>query len=319
MQIKKKYTWLVTGAAGFIGSNLVERLLKENQKVIGIDNFITGKKKNIYNLKRLSNSSNFKFIRGDIKSRDFVNKVTKKIDFVLHNAALGSVNRSIKYPEQSFDNNVLGFFNILNAAKDNKVKKFIYASSSSVYGDSASLPKKELFIGKALSPYATTKYINEELAYIYSKTYKLETVGLRYFNVFGKNQDPKSIYAAVIPKWIDLLKKNKTLKIFGDGKNSRDFCYVANVVEACILVSLKKLKNKFNIYNVACGERISLIKLSRILNKLFNENKKLKIRFSNPRKGDIKHSIASIKKISDELGYSPKFNVVDGLRVLKDL
>jgi len=316
IRIKKKYTWLITGVAGFIGSNLAERLISENQKVIGIDNFITGNKKNVSNLKK---TKNFIFIEGDIKNRNFTNQITKKIDFVLHNAALGSVNRSIKYPEQTFDNNVLGFFNILNSSKNNKVKKFIYASSSSVYGDSVTLPKSEKIIGKPLSPYAVTKYINEELAYIFSKTYNLNTTGLRYFNVFGKNQNPKSIYAAVIPKWIDQIKKNKKLEIFGDGKNSRDFCYVENIIDASILACLSKVKKNYNIYNVAYGKKTTLIELSKIINKIFGNKKKLNLKFSKPRKGDIKHSIANINKIKKELKFYPKYSLLSGLKLMKNL
>lgn len=306
---------LVTGGAGFIGSNLCEALLNLNNKVICLDNFSTGKEENIEELK---SNSNFKLLVGDIRNIEDCHKACKNVDFVLHQAALGSVPRSIIDPLTTNDVNISGFLNMLVAARDAKVKRFIYAASSSTYGDSKGLPKVEDVIGKPLSPYAITKYVNELYAEIFQKTYGLNSIGLRYFNVFGRRQDPNGAYAAVIPKFVMELMANESPVINGDGEFSRDFTYIDNVVQMNLLAISSSNENALNqIYNVAFGERTSLNKLVEILkDKLskFDANiRNIPIKHKAEREGDIPHSLASIEKAKKLLGYQPKYSIDLGL------
>ena len=316
--IENKFTWLVTGCAGFIGSNLLEFLLLQNQKVVGLDNFITGHQHNLDEV-RLSVGegywTNFTFIRGDIRDFETCLKVTKDVDFVLHQAALGSVPRSINDPITSHDVNVSGFVNMLKACVDNNIKRIVYASSSSVYGDEPTLPKKEDRIGNLLSPYATTKRANELYANVFAKTYNLQVVGLRYFNVFGKRQDPNGAYAAVIPLWFKELLNNELPVINGDGSTSRDFCYIENVVQMNIKAALTDNLNAINkVYNVACEEQTTL-------NQLFEYIKNLTIgsdvecapSYRGFRAGDVKHSLADISSARELIGYNPEHNLFSGL------
>mgnify|MGYP001289850817 CR=1 FL=1 len=307
---------LVTGGAGFIGSNLCEALIEKRNQVICLDNFSTGKRKNIEEL--LKNSS-FTFIEGDIRSIEDCLKSTKGVDFVLHQAALGSVPRSIKDPITSNDVNVSGFLNMLLASKENKVKRFVYAASSSTYGDSESLPKVEDVIGKPLSPYAITKYVNELYADVFSKTYGIETIGLRYFNVFGRRQDPKGAYAAVIPKFVSQLIKGESPVINGDGNISRDFTYIDNVIQANLLSLQTTNKKAINmIYNVAYGDRNTLNDLITYLKKYLSEFdaniSNVDVIYGPPRVGDIPHSQASIDKAKENLNYNPQFSLQKGLK-----
>lgn len=319
---KKKYNWLITGVAGFIGSNLLESLLRLDQKVVGIDNFSTGKKKNLEIIKSLVSKNqwnNFNFIRADICNFNLCNKACKNIDFVLHQAALGSVPRSIIDPISTNHSNIDGFVNIINAAKNQKVKSFTYASSSSVYGDHFAIPKKESKIGNPLSPYAVTKFTNELYAGVFYKNYGFSSIGLRYFNVFGKLQDPKGSYAAVIPKWISQISKNQKVLIYGDGKTTRDFCYIENVIQANLLAATAKENAKNHIYNIAVGKSITLLKAYQKIKSLLliNKNKKFsKLFFKSFRNGDIRHSTASIKKSQLMLGYMPTHNFDKGIKEL---
>jgi len=311
----KKIKWLVTGVAGFIGSNLAEFLLSCNQKVIGLDNFSTGNKKNIEVLKKKFKKK-FKFVKGDIKNINTCEKITKKIDVVLHNAALGSVPRSIKNPISTHESNSTGFLNILYASKKNKVKNFIFASSSSVYGNISSKFKNENFLGSPLSPYAVTKRENEEYAKVFSRIYNMNIVALRYFNVFGKNQSSNSVYAAVIPKWIKLLKNKKPITIFGDGNTTRDYCFVDNVIQANVLAAISKKNFSYQVFNVAVGKETSLDNLCLKIAKYFNIKKKIRIIYKKTRQGDIKRSVASINKIKNNLKYTPEFDIDRGLQKL---
>jgi UDP-N-acetylglucosamine 4-epimerase len=315
-----KYKILITGGAGFIGSNLCEHFLDQGHIVVCLDNFATGFKKNIETF--LSNPS-FKLIEGDIRNLDDCIKATEGVDYVLHHAALGSVPRSIKDPITTNDVNIGGFLNMLVASRDNKVKRFIYAASSSTYGDSPTLPKVEDKIGKPLSPYAITKYVNELYADIFSKTYGMECIGLRYFNVFGKRQDPNGAYAAVIPLWVKQLINHEQPVINGEGDYSRDFTYVANVVEVnekAILAPSDKITNKegYNnqVFNVAFGGNTNLKELFDILrdNLAKYDPKITKITpIHGPyRSGDIPHSQASIEKAKELLGYNPKYSAKEG-------
>ena len=320
--IKNKINrWLITGVAGFIGSNLLENLLKNNQRVLGIDNLSTGFNKNLNLVKRSVSKKqwkNFTFIKKSIEDYHSCIVACKDIDYVLHQAAIGSVPRSIKDPIFTNKSNVTGFLNILTAAKNAKVKNFVYASSSSVYGNNLKLPKIEKNIGDALSPYAYTKQINETYAKIFSKTYGLKCVGLRYFNVFGKNQNPNGVYAAVIPRWILNMINNQRIEIFGDGKTTRDFCFIDNVVQANISAAIRS-KTLNEVYNVANGNQISL-------NELFNEIKKnlkkngiiyaKKPKYLSFRSGDIRFSLASINKIKRKLKYKPVHNFRSGIQKL---
>jgi UDP-N-acetylglucosamine/UDP-N-acetylgalactosamine 4-epimerase len=307
---------LVTGGAGFIGSNLCEALLSKDNKVVCLDNFSTGKRENIA---EFLDDPNFTLIEGDIRELDDCLNAAKDVDYVLHQAALGSVPRSIKNPITSNDVNVSGFLNMLVAARDSGVKRFVFAASSSTYGDSQSMPKIEDIIGKPLSPYAITKYVNELYADIFSKTYGLETIGLRYFNVFGRKQDPNGAYAAVIPKFVSQLIKGESPVINGDGSYSRDFTYIDNVIQANILSLITQDKKAINtVYNVAYGERNTLNDLMKYLkqylskfdSKIFNVNV-----INGPnRAGDVPHSHASIDKAKENLNYNPQFTLQQGLK-----
>ena len=306
---------LITGGAGFIGSNLSEVLLEKGNTVICLDNFATGRKENIAHF--LSNP-NYTFIEGDIRNLTDCHQSVKNVDYVLHQAALGSVPRSIKDPITSNDVNVSGFLNMLVASRDAGVKRFIYAASSSTYGDSESLPKVEETIGKPLSPYAITKYVNELYADVFSKTYGLETIGLRYFNVFGRKQDPNGAYAAVIPKFVSQFMAGESPIINGDGEYSRDFTYIDNVIQANILCMLTENKEAINtVYNVAFGERNTLNDLITYLKESLSEFdpkiKDIQVAYGPNRVGDIPHSLASIDKAKNLLNYNPQYSLKKGL------
>ena len=312
--------WLITGVAGFIGSNLLLELLQNNCKVVGIDSFITGKEENLEYVKSLVSKSqwnNFTFFNDDLRDHNICQKVTKGIDIILHQAALGSVPRSVKDPILSSDININGFLNIIDAARLNNVDRLIYASSSSVYGDSIELPKVEDVTGNVLSPYALTKLVNEEQAKVFSRTYGIDVIGLRYFNVFGSMQDPNGEYAAVIPKWINSIMNQVPIEIFGDGNTSRDFCYIKNVIQANLLAATTSNPNALNqIYNVAFGGRTSLNDLFNIINTTcskFGFNYSLEPKYKDFRPGDIKHSNADISKIKKLLNYDPIYDVSKGL------
>jgi UDP-N-acetylglucosamine 4-epimerase len=315
IQITKKKI-LVTGGAGFIGSNLTEALLKLNNEVICLDNFATGKKENITPF--LTNP-NYTLIEGDIRNISDCKLAVKDVDYVLHQAALGSVPRSIKDPITSNEVNVTGFLNMLIASKDSGVQRFIYAASSSTYGDSESLPKVEDQIGKPLSPYAITKYVNELYADVFSKTYGLETIGLRYFNVFGRKQDPNGAYAAVIPKFVSQFMAGESPVINGDGEFSRDFTYIDNVIQANVLSMITENEEAINtVYNVAFGERNTLNDLIDCLKESLTiydpKIKDIQIKYGPNRAGDIPHSLASIDKAKNLLNYNPQYSLKQGLQ-----
>ena len=315
IELKNK-TILVTGGAGFIGSNLCEELLHLGNKVVCLENFATGKRENI---KEFLNDPNFTLIEGDIRKLEDCLKATKGVDYILHQAALGSVPRSIKDPITSNEVNVSGFLNMLVASRDNGVKRFVYAASSSTYGDSESMPKVEDVIGKPLSPYAITKYVNELYADVFSKTYGLETIGLRYFNVFGRRQDPKGAYAAVIPKFVSQLMKGESPVINGDGNYSRDFTYIDNVIQANLLSLVITNKKAINtVYNVAYGDRNTLNDLMGYLKKYLSEFdskiSNIQVIHGPNRVGDIPHSHASIAKAKKNLNYNPEFTLQQGLK-----
>lgn len=315
-------SWLITGVAGFIGSNLLEALLKLDQTVVGLDNFSTGHRRNLKEVQGLVTPeqwSRFSFHDGDICDLETCRRVTEGVDYVLHQAALGSVPRSINDPITSNKANVDGFLNMLVAARDSSVRRFVYAASSSTYGDHPGLPKVEDVIGKPLSPYAVTKYVNELYAEVFGKTYGLSTIGLRYFNVFGPRQDPNGAYAAVIPKWFSGLISGESIYINGDGKTSRDFCYVANAVQANILAATSQHSEAGNqIYNVAVGERTELIGLFEVIRDLLAEThpdkKDAQPVFRDFRTGDVRHSLADIGKAKRLLGYEPTHRIRGGLR-----
>jgi len=319
--LQNQKTWLVTGVAGFIGSNLAEALLKLNQKVISLDNFATG---HAYNLEHIQSSVTkeqwklFTFSKGDITNFETCQKITKNVDIVLHQAALGSVPRSIDTPVISNHANVTGFLNMLTASKDNGVKRFVYASSSSVYGDSQELPKVEASTGNLLSPYAVTKYVNELYMGVFQKCYGMEAIGLRYFNIFGKRQDPNGAYAAVIPKWIGQILKGEDLFINGDGETSRDFTYIENVIQANILAGTTNNTEAFGqAFNTAIGGRETLNNLySAIVKELEQKVPELTIKnaiYRDFRAGDIRHSNANINKMKELLGYEPTHSLEKGL------
>ena len=319
--IKNQKTWLITGVAGFIGSNLLETLLQLNQKVVGLDNFSTGYQHNLDEVKlsvSLEQWHNFNFIQGDITKLETCIDATKSIDIVLHQAALGSVPRSIDNPILTNHNNVTGFLNMLTSAKDNDVKRFVYASSSSVYGDSEELPKVESRTGNLLSPYAVTKYVNELYMGVFQKCYGMEVIGLRYFNVFGKRQDPNGAYAAVMPKWIFQILNGEDLFINGDGETSRDFTYIDNVIQANILAGTTTNEKAFGqVFNTAVGGRETLTNLYEAIVKGIQENLP-KLTISKPiyrdfRVGDIRHSNANIEKMKGMLGYEPTDTLESGL------
>tara|TARA_X000000368_G_scaffold417490_1_gene414042 strand:+ start:5177 stop:6166 length:990 start_codon:yes stop_codon:yes gene_type:complete len=313
----KNLNILVTGGAGFIGSNLCDFLVQLGCKnVVCLDNFSTGCKKNI---KHLLSKTNFNLIEGDIRNISDCNKACRDIDYVLHQAALGSVPRSVKDPITTNDVNISGFLNMLIACRDNHIKRFIFAASSSTYGDSNFLPKIEEKIGNPLSPYAITKYVNELYAKIFNDLYGLEYIGLRYFNVFGRKQDANSTYAAVIPKFIKKFINHESPVINGDGSFSRDFTYIDNIIEINILSIIVQNKSAINnIYNAACGERTSLLDLSNYLKEILKEYdkniEKIEIIHGPEREGDIPHSLASIEKAKNNLNYFPKYNLKEGLK-----
>ena len=314
--------WLITGVAGFIGSNLAEALLKLNQKVIGLDNFSTGHQYNLDEIKASVTKEqweNFNFQKGDITNIETCQNITKNVDIVLHQAALGSVPRSINNPILTNHNNVTGFLNMLTASKDNGVQRFVYASSSSVYGDSPELPKVEEHTGSLLSPYAVTKYVNELYMGVFQKCYGTQAIGLRYFNVFGKRQDPNGAYAAVMPKWISQILNGEEVFINGDGETSRDFTYIDNVVQANILAGLTTNEEAFGeAYNTAVGGRETLNNLYDAMVKGIKENlPDLEIKkpiYRDFRAGDIRHSNANIDKIQKKLGYEPTHTLERGLK-----
>jgi UDP-N-acetylglucosamine 4-epimerase len=314
--------WLVTGVAGFIGSNLAEALLKLNQKVISLDNFATGHRYNLEHIKSAVSEDewkNFTFIEGDITNYDTCIEITKGVDIVLHQAALGSVPRSIDNPVVSNNANVTGFLNMLTAAKENGVKRFVYASSSSVYGDSQELPKVESRTGNVLSPYAVTKAVNELYMGVFYKVYGFESIGLRYFNVFGKRQDPNGAYAAVMPKWIGQILNGEDVYINGDGETSRDFTYIDNVVQANIMAGMTTNTEAFaKAYNTAAGGRETLNNLYReIANGLKERLPELEIKepiYRDFRAGDIRHSNANIDQARELLGYEPTHTLEEGLK-----
>ena len=315
INIKNKKV-LVTGGAGFIGSNLCEALLEKQNKVVCLDNFATGKRENIAGF---LNNGNFTLIEGDIRNLEDCLKASQGVDYILHQAALGSVPRSIKDPITSNDVNVSGFLNMLVAARDNKVKRVVYAASSSTYGDSESIPKVEDIIGKPLSPYAITKYVNELYADIFSKTYGLETIGLRYFNVFGRKQDPNGAYAAVIPKFVSQLMAGDSPVINGDGNYSRDFTYIDNVIQANLLSLVTTNPKAINtVYNVAFGDRNTLNDLMGYLKENLSsfdpKIASLAVVNGPNRVGDIPHSHASVQKAKDLLKYNPQFSLQQGLK-----
>ncbi|TLX71067.1 SDR family oxidoreductase [Labilibacter sediminis] len=314
--ILKNKNVLVTGGAGFIGSNLIQRLLTQNNNVVCLDNFATGKRINIEPF--LSNPA-FKLVEGDIRNREDCDKAVAGCDVVLHQAALGSVPRSINDPKTSNDVNITGFVNVVLAARDAGVKRIVYAASSSTYGDSESLPKVEDTIGKPLSPYAVTKYVNELYADVFAKLYDLEIIGLRYFNVFGMRQDPDGAYAAVIPKFVKSLINHESPTINGDGSFSRDFTFIDNVVQANQLAATVESKEAVNtVYNVAFGERTSLNELIAYLKEFLSPYDisigDVKINYGPERLGDVPHSLASIDKAKTLLGYSPEYSVKEGLK-----
>lgn len=315
MSLENK-TILVTGGAGFIGSNIIEYLLKKNNRITCLDNFTTGKRENIENF--LSNP-HFKFIEGDITNLNDCDLACQGVDIILHQAALGSVPRSIENPLKTNDININGFLNILWSAKKNNIKRIVYAASSSTYGDSKKLPKIENEIGSPLSPYAVTKYVNELYAGVFSNLYGLELIGLRYFNVFGRKQDPNGAYAAAIPKFIKAFINHDSPIIHGDGSQSRDFTYIDNVIQANELAATTTNKNALNqVYNVACGEQSFLNdlveELKSLLSEFDSEIKNVEIQYGSERIGDIKHSLASIKKAEEFLQYQPSHNVKQGLK-----
>ncbi|HXT10467.1 MAG TPA: SDR family oxidoreductase [Candidatus Angelobacter sp.] len=318
---RDRKTWLLTGVAGFIGSNLLEALLRANQAVVGIDNFATGHQRNLDDVRKNVGEArweNFTFVRGDIVDLETCKRACAGVDYVLHQAAIGSVPRSIQNPIFTHQNNVDGFLNMLVAAKDAKVKRFVYASSSSVYGDHPALPKVEQTIGECLSPYAVSKRINELYADVFAKCYGFECIGLRYFNVFGPRQDPNGVYAAVIPKWIAAMLRAEAVYINGDGETSRDFCFVANVVQANLLAATTQNAGALNQrYNIAAARRTTLNQLFESLRDRltprFPQLKELKPVYRAFQPGDVRHSHADISKARELLGYNPTHDVDAGL------
>ena len=329
-----QYTWLVTGVAGFIGSNLLEKLLILNQKVIGLDNFETGYQHNIAQaLEDAKNSleaegrqftlDNFKLIEGDIRELDDCHAACAGVDYVLHQAALGSVPRSIENPIHTNKANIDGFLNMLVAAKDANVKRFVYAASSSTYGDHPALPKIEERIGNPLSPYSVTKVVNELYAGVFAKTYDFKTIGLRYFNIFGKRQNPNGAYAAVIPKWVSSILNNEDVFINGDGETSRDFCYIDNTVQMNLLAAMTDNDDATDqVYNVALNARTSLNQLYQMIEeRLLVRSKALSKKspvYRDFRAGDVLHSQADISKATRLLGYAPSHFIAEGLEVTMD-
>jgi UDP-N-acetylglucosamine 4-epimerase len=330
----EQHTWLITGVAGFIGSNLLETLLKLNQRVVGLDNFATGYQRNLDEVQTLVTPeqwANFSFIQGDIRNLDdcrsamtFTQRTAlstqHSVEYVLHEAALGSVPRSLEDPITTNETNISGFLNMLVAARDAKVKRFVYAASSSTYGDHPGLPKVEDKIGKPLSPYAVTKYVNELYADVFARTYGFNAIGLRYFNIFGPRQDPNGAYAAVIPKWIASMIKGEPVFINGDGETSRDFCFIENVRQINLLAATSENADAANqVYNVAVGDRTTLNQLYEQLKlnllQLYPHLQDAKPVYRDFRAGDVRHSLADISKSSSLLGYRPTHNISEGLKV----
>ncbi len=318
--INRPRVWLITGVAGFIGSNLLEALLKLNQRVIGLDNFATGHQANLDAVQTLVEPTqwkNFHFHQGDIRDLATCRNACEGVEHVLHQAALGSVPRSINDPITTNNVNVDGFLNMLVAAKDSGARTFTYAASSSTYGDHPSLPKIEETIGNPLSPYAVTKYVNELYAGVFSRVYGFHATGLRYFNVFGRRQDPKGAYAAVIPKWTAALLNNEEVFINGDGQTSRDFCYIDNVIQANILSATKETaSSQSEIYNIAVGQQTNLNELFKLIKQSLAAQGFLVDRqpkYREGRAGDVKHSLASIDKAARQLGYAPTHSVAQGM------
>lgn len=313
--------WLVTGAAGFIGSNLVETLLGLDQHVIGLDNFATGYRENLKEVQHYVTTqqwARFRVIEGDIRDLSVCREAVSGVDYVLHQAALGSVPRSLENPILTNENNISGFLNMLVAARDAAVKRFVYAASSSTYGDHPGLPKVENIIGKPLSPYAVTKYVNELYADVFSRCYGFHTIGLRYFNIFGRRQDPNGAYAAVIPKWVASMIKNKPVYINGDGETSRDFCYIDNAVQANLLAAtVEDIASTNQVYNIAVGDRTTLNYLfdqcRTLLLPHFPHLDEFKPVYRDFRAGDVRHSQADISKAQSFLGYAPSHFIAQGL------
>lgn len=313
--------WLVTGVAGFIGSNLLEELLSLGQEVVGLDNFSTGFQHNLDQVQEAVSGDQWKgftFINGDIRDLETCREACDGVDYVLHQAALGSVPRSIEDPILTNENNLTGFLNMLVAARDAQVHRFVYAASSSTYGDHPGLPKVEKTIGSPLSPYAVTKYVNELYSDVFASTYGFKTIGLRYFNIFGRRQDPNGAYAAVIPKWFSALIRGEELYINGDGETSRDFCYIDNCVQANLLAASCDNEDSLNqVYNVAYGERTTLNELFTMIRErvveIYPEAKGMSPVYRDFRAGDVRHSLADISKAETLLGYTPRFSVRDGL------
>ena len=318
-------TWLVTGVAGFIGSNLLEELLAHGQTVIGLDNFSTGYQHNLDMVQCAAapeNWARFRFVQGDIRDLDTCRQVCEGVDFVLHQAALGSVPRSIDDPITSNASNITGFLNMQVAARDAGVKNFVYAASSSTYGDEPSLPKVEDRIGRPLSPYAVTKYVNELYAEVFTRCYSFASIGLRYFNVFGPRQDPNGAYAAVIPLWFAAMLHDKPIYINGDGETSRDFCFIRNVVEANILSAMAREEARGKVYNIAFGQRTTLNELFDVIREEVQRHyapaKEAKPVYRDFRPGDVRHSLADISRARTLLGYEPRYDARQGLRLAGD-
>lgn len=317
--VKQPKIWCITGVSGFIGSNILEALLNLDQKVIGLDNFSTGHQRNLDEVLEnvgQNQRKNFKFIEGDISNYNDCINACKNVNYVLHQAAIGSVPRSIEDPITTNQANINGFVNIINAAKEEGVDSFVYAASSSTYGDSKILPKTEDVIGKPLSPYAVTKYVNELYADVFSRCYGIKTIGLRYFNVFGKRQDPNGAYAAVIPKWIQSMIRMDNVFINGDGTTSRDFSHVENIVQANILAAISELQIKSEVFNIGYGGRTTLNELFSFIKNSLNDNSLNYAKdaiYREFREGDVLHSQASIEKAKKLLNYEPNINVNEGL------
>lgn len=314
------YTWLITGVAGFIGSNLLETLLNLNQTITGLDNFSTGYQHNLDQVEKAVTQkqwSNFTFIKGDIRDSETCRRICQNQEYVLHEAALGSVPRSVEDPALANVNNITGHLNMLVAARDADVKRFVYAASSSIYGDHPGLPKKENEIGRPLSPYAVTKYVNELYADVFASTYGLKSTGLRYFNVFGKRQAPHGAYAAVIPLWFESLINGKTVYINGDGETSRDFCYIDNCVQANILSAMADESDACGVYNIAFGQRTTLNELFQLIKERVGRNHPMVMdvqpEYRDFRPGDVRHSLADISMAKQSIGYEPHFSVTQGL------
>lgn len=317
---KSPKIWLITGVAGFIGSNLLETLLKLDQHVIGLDNFATGYQRNLKEVQKIVNSGQwekFTFINGDIRRLKDCEEACQGVDFVLHQAALGSVPRSLEDPIATNETNISGFLNMLVAARNAKVQSFTYAASSSTYGDSLALPKIEDSIGTPLSPYAVTKYANELYAGVFARNFDLNVIGLRYFNVFGPRQDPEGAYAAVIPKWTEAMLKGTPIYINGDGETSRDFCFVANVIQANLLSACAVENARNQIYNVALGDRTSLNQLFTYIRDALvakGVHPEVQPRYRDFRAGDVRHSQANIDKAKNLLGYEPTHYIFEGIQ-----